>query len=104
MRYFLMALFSLSLLSGCASDQEVTPEQIALQNKVDGILSQELFARKLDEHASYNVHPDGFVAIKFDDEVTFQAYNDLVEWLRARPEIKGVRATQMGREVCPVRR
>ncbi len=104
MRHFLLMVFSLVLLVGCASDQVVTAEQVALQNKVDGILSQELFARKLDEHASYNVHPDGSVAIKFDDDVTFQAYNDLVEWLRARPEIKGVRATQMGREVCPVRR
>lgn len=104
MHYFLIMALSLFLLVGCASDQVVTAEQIALQNKVDGILSQELFARKLDEHASYNVHPDGFVAIKFDESVSFQAYNDLFEWLRARPEIKGVRATQMGREVCPVRR
>ncbi len=82
----------------------VSPEQIALQNKVDSIVAQELFARKLDEHASYNVHTDGFVAIKFDEEVTFQTYYDLVEWMRAKPEIKGVRASQMGREVCPVRR
>jgi hypothetical protein len=91
-------------VAGCASEQVVTQEQVALQNKVDGILSQELFARKLDEHASYNVHPDGSLAIKFDESVTLQAYTDLVEWLRARPEINGVRATQMGREVCPVRR
>jgi hypothetical protein len=91
-------------LAGCASDQVVTPEQIALQNKVDSIVALELFSRKLDEHASYNVHTDGFVAIKFDESVTFQAYTDLVEWLRGRPEIKGVRATQMGVEVCPARR
>jgi len=91
-------------LAGCASDQVVTPEQIALQNKADALVAQELFARKLDEHASYNVHPDGSVAIKFDETVAFPVYTDLVEWLRTRPEISSVRATQMGAEVCPVRR
>jgi len=100
----LLAAFLLIGLGACVTDQTVTPEQIALQNKVDALVAQELFARRLDEHTSYNVHTDGFVAIKFDESVTFQAYTDLVEWLRARPEIKGVRATQMGVEVCPVRR
>ena len=103
MHRILLAI-ALLLLSGCASEQVVTQEQMAFQNKIDGMVAQEIFARRLDEHASYNVHPDGFVAIKFDDSVTFQAYTDLVEWMRARPEIKGVRASQMGREVCPVRR
>ena len=100
----ILLVFVLVCLAGCASEQVVSPEQIVLQNKVDSIVAQELFARKLDEHASYNVHTDGFVAIKFDEEVTFQTYYDLVEWMRAKPEIKGVRASQMGREVCPVRR
>lgn len=100
----ILVVFALVYLAGCASGEVVSPEQIALQNKVDGIVAQELFARKLDERASYNVHTDGFVVIKFDDEVTFLTYNDLVEWMRARPEIKGVRASQMGREVCPLRR
>lgn len=99
-----VAVCAILVLGACASDQVVSSEQIAVQNKVDGLVSQEIFARKLDEHASYNVHTDGFVAIKFDESVSFDAYNDLVEWLRSRPEIKGVRATQMGREVCPPRR
>lgn len=103
MRY-IISVISFMYLVGCASEQVVTPEQIAVQNKVDSIVAQEIFSRKLDEHASYNVHTDGSVAIKFDNEVTFQMYNDLVAWMRAKPEIKSVRATQMGREVCPVTR
>ena len=89
------------LVVGCASEQTVTPEQIALQNKVDTIVAQALFARNMDQQVSYNIHTDGFVVIKLDESVSFPAYNDLIAWLRARPEIPGVRATQMGTEVCP---
>lgn len=92
------------LVTACASDQVLTAEERALQSRVEGMLAQALFVRQLDDHASYNVHPDGFVVIRFDESVTMPAYTELVEWLRAQPEVKGVRATQMGVEVCPVRR
>lgn len=102
-RLILPALFAASALcSGCASDQVVSTEDIARQNRADGVVSQALFARRLDDHASYHVHPDGFVVIKFDPSVTMPVYTEVVQWLRAQPEIKGVRATQMGVEVCPL--
>ena len=103
-QWMLVWISGVVLLAGCAGTEVVSQEEISRQNKVDGIVSQELFARKLDEHASYNIHTDGFVAIKFDESVSFQAYADMVEWMRARPEIKGVRATVSGMEVCPPRR
>lgn len=59
-----------------------------------------LFENNLDQTASYHVHPDGSVVIKFGDSVSSGTYKKVVETLRSNPAIHGVRAEQNGVEVC----
>lgn len=99
-------LFCLSLaafaLNGCVDQQSLSEEEIANQNRVDAIVTNVLFENELDEAASYNIHKDGFLVIKFSETVPFEKYNHVVETLRSNEQINGVRAEQGGREVCPV--
>jgi len=90
------------ILSACQSN-EFTPEEIARQNAADADVSTILFAHELDNHASYNVHKDGSVVIKFDQSVNSPTYTSVVDELRATPTIKSVYAEQSGRQVCPLR-
>ena len=99
---FLLILFSVFLLSACQSN-ELSPEEIALQNAADSQVASLLFDKELDNHASYNVHKDGSVIIKFDRSVSSDRYTEVVEALRSNDEIKGVYAEQSGHQVCPLK-
>lgn len=90
------------LLAGCVGNDSLTREEMGIQNRADAVVSQLLFERELDTTASYNVHKDGFVVIKFDASVPPARYTEIVDTLRASPDIRGVRAEQSGREVCPL--
>jgi hypothetical protein len=94
------ALFAGLILSGCVDQNSLTQDQIAKQNRADALVSGVLFEHELDETASYNVHKDGFLVVKFDQSVPAQKYTEVVDIFRSSPEIKGVRAEQGGREVC----
>jgi len=98
-----LALCLCAILLGCTSNNLVTQEQIKTQNAADSEVAVALFERDLTERASYNVHKDGFVVIKFDRSVDSAVYTEVVQALRDNPLIKGVRAEQAGREVCPLR-
>lgn len=89
-------------LAGCADQNSLTREQIKTQNRADAFVSGVLFDHDLDSDASYNIHKDGFLVIKFDDQVSAPQYNSVVEELRASKLINGVRAEQGGQEVCPI--
>jgi len=88
------------LLSACNSTQSLTKQEYAVQSAADEQVAQILFARELDGTASYNVRKDGYVVIKFRDDVTQQAYTAAVTEMRQNPAISGVKAKQGGREVC----
>ncbi|WP_156521188.1 hypothetical protein [Halothiobacillus diazotrophicus] len=87
-------------LAGCAAQQSLTQAEIQTQNKADAAVAGILFENNLDQTASYHVHPDGSVVIKFADSVSSSTYNKVVDTLRANPAIHGVRAEQNGVEVC----
>ncbi len=91
------------LLAGCAGSNVVSQEEIETQNTADAIVSGVLFANDLDNSASYNIRKNGLVVIKFDESVARGAYTEVVDLLRANPDIQGVRAEQGGIEVCPLR-
>ena len=95
-----LLLFCFSFLTGCASQQSLTPEEMAIQNRADAVVSNLLFEEELDQGASYNVRKDGFVVIKFAKSVPSDTYTRVVEMLRSSSDIRGVRAEQGGREVC----
>ncbi|MCB1775171.1 MAG: hypothetical protein KDI88_16275 [Gammaproteobacteria bacterium] len=95
-------VFAAVVLTGCVDQQSLTEEEIANQNRVDAIVTNVLFDNELDEAASYNIHKDGFLVIKFAETVPFEKYNHVVETLRSNGQMNGVRAEQGGREVCPV--
>jgi uncharacterized lipoprotein len=59
----------LLLLTGCATDNEVSQQEIAIQNKASEIVSGVLFDNDLDTLASYNIRKSGFVVIIFDESV-----------------------------------
>ena len=95
-----LILFCLSFLTGCTSQQSLTQEEMAIQNRADAVVSNLLFEEELDQAASYNVHKDGYVVIKFAKSVPSGTYTRVVEMLGSSPGIRGVRAEQGGREVC----
>lgn len=95
------ALLCLVVLYSCASENELTREQARRQQAIDEIVATTLFKRDLDSLASYNVHKDGVVVIKFDKSVTEKVYTDVVAELRANHSLTGVRAEQGGVEICP---
>ena len=102
-QFFLMSLLSLNLLLAACQSNELSPEEIALQNAADSEVATLLFEHELDNHASYNVHKDGSVIIKLDKTVSSDAYTKAVDELRNKPEIKSVYAEQGGRQVCPLK-
>ncbi len=94
--------FVITVLTACQSN-ELTTEEIATQNAADAEVSAILFEHELDSHASYNVHKDGSVIIRFDKSVSSTAYTSVVNLLRTKEEINGVYAKQSGYEVCPLK-
>lgn len=93
----------ISTLVGCGSENVLSKEEMAIQNAADDAVATLLFEREMTIRASYNVRKDGFVVIKFDEFVQSQEYNEVVKSLRDNSQISGVRAEQMGKEVCPLR-
>lgn len=90
-------------LSGCATENSLTKEEMAIQSAADYEVASLLFDKDLSGNASYNVRNDGYVVIAFDKSVPESIFNDVVDALRSRKAIKGVRAEQEGVEVCPLR-
>lgn len=99
-RFILMSIYTLFLLTGCVTNNEITQEEIEVQNMAADAVSGILFDRDLETLASYNIRKDGFVVILFNDSVTENQYTQVVRLLRDSPSIKGVRAEQDGSEVC----
>lgn len=99
----LLLLASLLWLTGCASSNVLTAEEIRIQNAADTVVAETLFERELDKTASYHVRKTGFVALHFDKSVSDKVYTDVVKALRANPAISGVYAEQEGKEVCPLK-
>jgi hypothetical protein len=91
------------LLASCSGGTALTQAERNLQQAADYRVATILFENELEGQASYNVHTDGSVVILFDESVSFTDYTRVVGEMRALPEIRAVRATQSGREVCPLR-
>lgn len=87
-------------VSGCASDQLISQEEMRIQDAAAAEVANILFDKQLDNLASYNVRPDGYVHIKFDQSVPFVVYNDVVQILRSKKTISAVYAEQGGVQVC----
>lgn len=98
-RVFIAALLVIQL-TGCASEQALTQQERQTQGSADAAVAGILFENNLDQAASYRVHPDGSVVVKFGDSVSSSTYNKVVDQLRSNPAIHGVRAEQNGVEVC----
>ncbi len=96
-------IFSSFLLASCTGGAAVTQAERSRQQAADYGVATILFENELEGQASYNVHTDGSVVILFDENVSFADYTRVVGQMRALPEIRSVRATQSGREVCPLR-
>ncbi len=92
-------LFTLGL-AGCAGESVVSEEQRAQQSAIDSFVAQTLFSHDLDNQASYAVHNNGKVVIKFGEAVSSRVYTLVVKELRANPDIPAVYAEQSGKEVC----
>ena len=91
-------------VSACSPQSLISEQERQRQGAADTAVAELLFERDLTETASYNVHNDGLVVIKFDRSVAQPVYRDIVERLRRDPRIAGVRAEQEGKEVCRLRR
>ena len=98
--FTLTSLIALLLLTGCASDQVISQEEMRIQDAAATEVTNVLFEKDMDSLASYNVRRDGYVVIKFDQSVSFAQYNDVVETLRGKKAISGVYAEQGGKQVC----
>ncbi len=98
-----LSVLCLSLAAGCADQQALSRQEMEIQNRADAAVSGLLFEQELDQAASYNVHKDGLVVIKFAESVPLETYTRVVDMLRSNPDIRGVRAEQGGREVCKLK-
>lgn len=103
MRYLLVILTALSLLTACDSQHTLTKEEMAVQNQASVAVSEILFDSGLDTKASYNVRKDGHVEIEFVKNVSMIDYTLAVEKMRKNSSIKSVYAVQSGSEVCPLK-
>ena len=91
------------LLASCTVNTALTQAERHRQQVADYRVATILFDNELEGQASYNVRTDGSVVILFDESVSFADYTRVVGQMRSVPEIRAVRATQSGREVCPLR-
>ena len=103
-RFILLSFAAGFLLVACNPQNLISEQERKAQDAADAAVAQLLFERDLTETASYNVHADALVVIKFDRSVAEPVYRDIVERLRRDPRIAGVRAEQEGKEVCRLRR
>lgn len=92
----------ISQLWGCANQQSLTKQERETQNRADAAVAGILFENDLSEAASYDVHNNGYVVIKFAESVPMKKYTKVVRMLRSNQAIHGVFAEQQGREVCPL--
>ena len=98
--FFLLSLLVISFLAGCVSDQVISQEEMRIQDASAAEVANVLFEKEMDNLASYNVRRDGYVVVKFDQSVSFDKYNDVVQILRNKKAITGVYAEQGGKQVC----
>lgn len=96
----IVAIALLTALAACSSNDVLTKEEIRIQNAADAEVANVLFDRELTDTASYNVHKNGHVVIRFDESVKSAVYTEVVDTLRANAAIKSVYAEQAGKEVC----
>lgn len=98
----LLILFIMVFLLGCATQQTLTPEQVAKQQQVDNIVATALFEAGLDNQASYKVSPDGEVNILFTPTVLESKYPHVLSVLRRDSRISKLVAEQDGKQICPL--
>ncbi|WP_017940341.1 MULTISPECIES: hypothetical protein [unclassified Thioalkalivibrio] len=95
-RFTLALLFLISLplaVSGCAStSQPNTPEALASEDA----LAQILFDYEADAFTAYNMRRNGTVDITFARDVPDGLYSQMVDDLRAHPDIRNVRSARTG--------
>jgi YbbR domain-containing protein len=98
------ALFFITLLlANCSTNSnEVTQEEILIQEKATNALTEILFDHGLDEKSSFEVKKDGFVNLRIQGLVALKTYTKAIKALRAHKDIKGVHAKKGGVEVCPL--
>lgn len=100
---FITTLSLAFLLTGCASDNVLTQQEIKLQSQADIAISEILFNQGLDTKASYKVQKDGHVDIEFIASVSMFDYTQVVEKIRTHKDVTSVTAVQAGNEVCPLK-
>jgi len=69
-----ICIFFVLTAAACNTTESLTKEELAVQNAADTQVAMVLFERDLDKAASYNVHKDGYVVIKFKNDVPSADY------------------------------
>lgn len=103
MKNWILASMIIFGLSGCATTESLTPQQIKQQQAIDTIVADALFDAGLNDKASYEVSKDGEVNILFSKDIPEKEYTKVVNQLRSDPRIPYLYAEQDGKEVCPLR-
>ena len=89
----LILVLSLAIaLTGCATTHANTPEALASEDA----LSQILFDHEADAFTAYNMRRSGRVDITFARDVPDGLYSEMMDDLRAHPDIRGVRSARTG--------
>jgi len=95
-------IFLLLVLSNCSGKNELTPEEIVIQQKATNALTDILFEYELDEYASYEVEKSGYVQLRIEGLVSINTYTKAITAMREHKDIDGVNAKQGGKEICPL--
>ncbi len=89
-------------LTSCAGKNELTPEEIIIQQNATNALTDILFEYELDENASFEVEKSGYVQLRIEGLVSVKTYTQAIDAMRAHKDINGVNAKQGGKEICPL--
>lgn len=100
-RFLKIVAMSLILFS-CVGQNELSPEEVIIQQKAANALTAILFEYEFDENATYEVEKNGFVNLRIEGFVRVNVYTKAIEALRNHKDIKGVYATQGSKEICPL--
>jgi len=99
----LSLFFIILLLASCSTNSnELTKEEVLIQQKATNALTEILFEHELDEKSSFEVKKDGFVNLRIQGLVAIKTYTKAIKALRTHKDIKGVHAKKGGVEVCPL--
>lgn len=89
---FLPLIVVLVVISNCSKKNELTPQEIIIQQNATNAVTDILFEYELDEQASFEIEKNGFVNLRIEGLVSIDTYTNAINMMRNHKDIDGVYA------------